>query len=280
MIRFFDNFEKFKKEVLELGCNIEINKISDLDFPFFESQDKFALVYIPEYNVAQPKNFILMSKEYTFAYTSKELDNYGRNFKQIIKKPYGESTLITFLLLKNVLKNYSGEFEKIRSEMNRLDLNPILERIENAGRALRRLTDRIEELFQLMIVLKEREIKQFNTKLISFDYEILNAETRYWLDRCRSHVYRIASLRTKSEMKSNKELNETMKRLTVIITFLTIVSIVVNVPGTIGAIFGIPALSDFYFRGNAVFLVLTLILATLLSIVLGYLYWKSLKLQN
>ena len=278
MIRFFDNFEKFKKEVLELGCRIEIDRIAELDFPFFESQDKFVIVYIPEYNVTRPKNFILMSKEYTFTYTNRELNNYGNNFKQIMKKPYGESTLITFLLLKSVLKNYSGEFEKVREEMNRLDLNPILEKIENAGRALRRLTDRIEELFQLMIVLKEREIKQFNTKLISFDYEILNAEARYWLERCRSHIYRIASLRTKSEMESNKELNETMKRLTVIITFLTIISIVVNVPGTIGAIFGIPALSDVYFRGHTVFLVLTLISATFLSIILGYLYWKSLKL--
>ena len=87
-------------------------------------------------------------------------------------------------------------------------------------------------------------------------------------------------MRTKSEMASNRELNTTITRLTVIMTFLTIINIVVNVPGTIGAIFGIPALSDVYFRNNTQLLILTLIAATGLSIFLGYFYWKSLKLTH
>ena len=80
-------------------------------------------------------------------------------------------------------------------------------------------------------------------------------------------------------MKSNRELNDTMKKLTVIMTFLTIVSIVVNVPGTIGAIFGIPALSNAYFDSHTPTLIITLVLTTILSILLGYMYWKYLKLK-
>ena len=144
---------------------------------------------------------------------------------------------------------------------------------------MRRLTDKIESLVELIIVLKQREIKQFDVSLVVFDYEILATEARYWLERCRSHIYRIASLRTKSEMQSNKELNDTMKKLTVIMTFLMIVSIVVNVPGTIGAIFGIPALSEAFFSAHVGGLVLTLILTTLLSVILGYIYWRSLRLR-
>jgi Mg2+ and Co2+ transporter CorA len=93
-------------------------------------------------------------------------------------------------------------------------------------------------------------------------------------------MYRIASLRTKAEMKSSSDLNSTMKRLTVIMTFLTIVSIVVSVPGTIGAILGIPALSNAYFENYTTTLVWVLIGLTLLSILLGYLYWKSLKMNS
>ena len=63
-------------------------------------------------------------------------------------------------------------------------------------------------------------------------------------------------------------------------TFLTIVSIVVNVPGTVGAIFGIPALSDAYFNFHTQGLIITLILTTILSMLLGYLYWRSLKLTK
>ena len=80
-------------------------------------------------------------------------------------------------------------------------------------------------------------------------------------------------------MKSTSELNETMKKLTIIMTFLMIANIIVNIPGTIGAIFGIPALSDEYFKYRPHFLVWSLITLTVLSIYLGWAYWRSLKLR-
>jgi len=280
MIKFFAKIGEFKKFIHNIGIEIDIEPIFNLDFPFVENREKFTIISVPDYSSENSENIVAMSKDHTLIYSRKDLNKLDKNFKQIMKKPYGESTVITFLLLKNVLKNYSKEFEKIRVVMNNLDLNPVLDEIEKSGRELRKLTDRIEELVQLIMILKEREIREFDTSLIDFDYDILQSEARYWLERCRSHIYRVSSLRTKSEMKSNRELNATITRLTVIITFLTIVSIVVNVPGTIGAIFGIPALSDAYFHNHTQFLILTLIAATLLSVFLGYLYWKSLKLTH
>lgn len=280
MIKFFTKIGEFKKFIQNIGIEIDIEPIFNLDFPFVENREKFTVISVPDYSSENSENIVAMSKDHTLIYSRKDLNKLDKNFKQIIKKPYGESTVITFLLLKNVLKNYSKEFEKIRVLMNNLDLNPVLDEIEKSGRELRKLTDRIEELVQLIMILKEREIREFNTSLIDFDYDILQSEARYWLERCRSHIYRVASLRTKSEMKSNRELNATITRLTVIMTFLTIVSIVVNVPGTIGAIFGIPALSDAYFHNHTQFLILTLTATTFLSIFLGYLYWKSLKLTH
>jgi len=280
MIKFFTKLDEFKKFIQNIGIEIDIEPIFSLDFPFVENREKFTIISVPDYSSENSENIIAMSKDHTLIYSRKDLNKSDKNFKQIMKKPYGKSTVITFLLLKNVLKNYSKEFEKIREAMNNLDLNPVLDKIEKSGRELRKLTDRIEELVQLIMILKEREIREFNTSLIDFDYDILQGEARYWLERCRSHIYRIASLRTKSEMMSNRELNATITRLTVIMTFLTIVNIVVNVPGTIGAIFGIPALSDAYFHNHTQFLILTLITTTLLSIFLGYLYWKSLRLTH
>ncbi len=278
MIKIFIDIEEFKKQVSKLTFDININDLVNLDFAFFESHDKYALISIPDYS-ENPENMILMSKDYCYVCSNKNFNNYEKYFKDILKKPYGESTIITLVLLKNILKNYSQQFEKIRIQMNSLDLNPELEKIESSGRDLRGLTDRFEELVRLIITLKEKEVKEFDTSLITFEYDILNAEARYWLERCRSHVYRIASLRTKSEMQSNRELNATMKRLTVIMTFLTIVGIIVSVPGTIGAIFGIPALSDTYFKPHTTTLILVLIIATILTMILGYMYWKSLKLR-
>ena len=279
MIKFFTKLEDFKKETLELNPDVNVETLVDLDFAFFEKHEKYILISISDYDITNPNNLILAAKDYCYVYSNKNFNNYEKRFKNIIKKPYGESTVIILLLLKNILKNYSQEFEKIRNHMNALDFDPVLERVEESGRALRRHTDRIEELVNLIITLKEEEVKEFDTKSITFDYDILNAEARYWLERCRSHIYRISSLRTKSEMKSNRELNATMKRLTVIMTFLTIIGIIVSVPGTIGAVFGIPALSDAYFEKHTISLVWVLIFATLLTVFLGYLYWKSLKLR-
>ena len=276
MIKFFDDFERFQKEVQRHSIDVDLKSLLKLDVTFFEKYEKFILISIKDY-ADNPNNILILSKNYTLIYTAKTYNNYEKIYRVSLRKPYGESTVITLLTLRQVLKNYTSIFEKIRGDMDILDrtLNP--EAIEETGRSLRKLTDRVEDLVQLVILLKEREIKEFDTKIIAFDYDMLNAESRYWLERCRSHVYRISSLRTKSEIRNTRELNQTISKLTVIMAFLSIVAIVVSVPGTIGAIFGIPALSNKYFEGNPPLLLWFLIISTTLSIILGYMYWKSLK---
>ncbi|MDO8641844.1 MAG: hypothetical protein Q7R33_09995 [Nitrosarchaeum sp.] len=280
MIKFSDSLDELKKEIAELDIGIEIDEIVKIDLPFIESQSNFTIINIPSYGHENSSNLIFTKKDQVLICTSTKQIKIEKKFEKIMKKKQGESTITIFILLKSILKNYSQEFLKIRDMMNTLDFDPVLDSIEDAGRQLRKLTDRLEGLFQIGIELKEEEIDCFHTKLIDFEYELFNTESRYWLERCRSHNYRIASLRTKSEMKSNRELNDTMKKLTVIMTFLTIVSIVVNVPGTVGAIFGIPALSNAYFESHTTFLILTLITTTILSMLLGFLYWKFLNLKQ
>src|SRR3989344_5398284 len=260
MIKIFRKLEEFKEEMKIAGIERDLYSVFNLDMPFFERQSKFILMSLPIYDEENSKIVLLISK---------------KNYRQTLKKKHGESTVFMFLALRNAMKNYSEKFQEIREGMNSLDINPAFDSIEQSGRELRRLTDRLESLVETIIVIKESEINEFDTELISFDYDVLNTEARHWLERCRSHIYRIDSLRTKSEIMSNKQLNDTMGRLTVIMTFLTLVSIVVSVPGTIGAIFGIPALSDAYFKPHTNFLLIILILATLASIILGFFYWKS-----
>ena len=280
MIKTIEDFEELKKEIGNLNLGIKVEDIIKIDAPFVEDQEDFTVINIPSYHQDNPRNLFFVSGEKIVLYSSIKNLKVEKKFEKSLKKKYGESTVNIFLLLKAILKNYSHEFIRIREEMTRLDLDPVLESVEDIGRELRKLTDRTEGLMQVVIELKEEEIECFNVSLINFDYDLLSTETRYWLERCRSHVYRIASLRTKSEMKSNRELNDTMKKLTVIMTFLTIASIVVNVPGTVGAIFGIPALSDAYFEEHISFLIITLVFTTVLSMLLGYLYWKSLNLKR
>ena len=279
MIHSFTKLEDLKKALSSAKIQRDVNSLLKLELPFFDYQDKVSILYFPIYGENDGKCLIVISKKDIFVYTPASFGNHWKSYKQLLTKSHGESTIMTFLMLKFVLKNYSEQFQRIRDRMNELESSPILDYVEDSCRALRRLTDKMESLVELIIILKQREIKQFDTNLVSFDYEILSTEARYWLERCRSHIYRIASLRTKSEMQSNRELNDTMTRLTVIMTVLTIVSIVVSVPGTIGAVFGIPALSEAYFSSHTPFLVIILIAATAMSIIFGFLYWKSLGLK-
>jgi len=280
MISFIQSLDELKEEIKELNLELELNDIIKIDLPFIDSYDNFTIINVPSYGTQKNESIVIVTKKKILIYSSLKPAKTEKKFEKLILKKNGESTINIYLVLKSILKNYSSEFIRIRDIMNNLDLDPVLDSIEETGRDLRKLTDRIECLFQIVIELKEAEIKCFDPDLIDFEYELFTTEARYWLDRCRSHVYRIASLRTKSEMRSNKELNDTMKKLTVIMTFLTIVSIVVNVPGTVGAIFGIPALSNAYFESHTILLIITLISTTLLSMLLGYFYWKSLNLKS
>lgn len=280
MVKFFNTLDELKKEISEINKELDIDQILRIDLPFIESQDDFTIMSIPTYGSEKFTNVIFVSGKETLAYTPINTKKVEKKFEDLMKKKNGESTVTMFMLLRTVLKNYSQEFLRLRDVLNTLEIDPVLDTIEETGRHLRRLTDTMEGLFQVVIELKEDELKCFDVSLVDFDYEVFSTENKYWLDRCRSHNYRISSLRTKSEMRSNRELNDTMKKMTVIMTFLTIISIVVNVPGTVGAIFGIPALSDAYFESHTTFLVTTLILTTLLSIVLGVIYWRSLKLKS
>ncbi|MEK6858798.1 MAG: hypothetical protein AABX53_02705 [Nanoarchaeota archaeon] len=280
MITFFDNLERFKSKLKQLKAEFDVDALNKLDFPFFDRQRRYAVLSVPLYTNTLGRAIIVISQKNCAVFSDSFFSAHSKELQSIQKKPYGESTLLTFAFFKTVIKNYSHEFERIRGLMNELDLQPHLDGIEISGRDLRRLTDRFEELVQLMLVLKEKDIREFDTELLGSNYELLSAEARYWLERCRSHIYRVASLRTKSEMQSNRELNATMGRLTLIMTFLTITSIVVSVPGTIGAIFGIPALSDAFFKPHTTLLVWILMGSTALSILLGYVYWLSLGLRQ
>lgn len=272
--------EEFKNKLKELGFEQDIDELLRLDLIFFEQYDKFVLINIKDYD-EEPNNFLLLSKENTVILTSTQLNGKQLTlYKNIIKKDYGESTALTLLVLKQILRNYALEFEKIRVEIQDVENKLNFNSVEKVGRKLRKLTDRFEEILDLIIKLGERHIKEFDINLVKYDYDVLTAEARYRMERSRSHIYHVSSLRSKVDIQSTAELNKTITRLTIIMTFLTILSIVVSVPGTIGAVFGIPALSDLYFKPHPNLLVYTLIISTIITIIFGWLYWKRLKLKS
>jgi len=280
MYKLFTDFGDFEKEVEELGLKVDLKELTSFDYNFIQIYDKFTLINLRDYSKEQNK-IILLSPKGAFIYGDIPItESQLKNFNSTLKKKQGESTVVTFLVLDFILLNYKAEFENIRRRIIQLEQSLEINKIEEEGNILRKLIDRLEDFGDIIIKIEERKIEEFNSNLIKYDYSILTTESKYWLDRCRSNMYRIASLRTKCDIKSNSELNSKITKLTVIITFLTIVTIVISIPGTIGAIFGIPALSNAYFEGHSNSLIFILITSILISILLGYIYWKNLNLKT
>src|SRR3989344_1080789 len=142
MIKNIENIEELKEEISRLKKEVDINQILAIDTPFIDSHSDFAVINIPSYG-HQGHNLIFMADDKILMFSS-------GNGKEMNKK-FGRSTISIFMLLRAVLKNYSHEFVRIREVMNTLEMDPVLDSIEDTGRILRKLTDRMEGLFQIII---------------------------------------------------------------------------------------------------------------------------------
>ena len=162
------DFEGFKKRAKELGFEQNINQLLKLDLFFFEQYDKFVLINIKDYD-EEPNNFLILSKDNTLIFTSTPINEKELTlYKNTIKKEYGVSTVLTLVVLKQILKNYASEFEKIKNEINEVENRLNFNSVEGVGRKLRKLTDRFEDILEknpgiglgtLIAKLQEKNIK-------------------------------------------------------------------------------------------------------------------------
>jgi hypothetical protein len=158
MIKIIEEITELEKELKELGIEFDLNEITKITLPFIDAYEKFTLINLPSYTNGESQNMLIITRENTLLFsTAKKTIKIEKKFEKIAKKKHGESTVAIYLILKSILKNYSTEFIRIREVMNRLDLDPILDTIEEIGRDLRRLTDRIECLYEIVIELKEKK---------------------------------------------------------------------------------------------------------------------------
>ena len=167
MIRIFHDIGEFKDEIKKEGVERDIDSVLKLELPFFEKQEKFVMIFLPTYELDSQKIMMMIFRKNVFIFSKNNFDNYEKKYRAPLKTKNGESTTMIFLGLKYALKNYSEQFQKIWDAMNELEVNPIIDKIEESGRILRRLTDRLENLVEMILVIKESEIKEFDAEMAS-----------------------------------------------------------------------------------------------------------------
>src|SRR3990167_11093469 len=114
MIHSFTKLEDLKKALSSAKIQRDINSLLKLELPFFDYQDKVSILYFPIYGENDGKCLIVISKKNIFVYAPDNFGNPWKSHKQLLTKPHGESTVMTFLVLKFVLKNYSEQLKRIR----------------------------------------------------------------------------------------------------------------------------------------------------------------------
>lgn len=239
MIFSTDAWSEFEEKIRAFGVKEDLRSLTTLELNFFERYGGYSVVNLREFASAQPNNMLVLSEKDSFLYSNQKVDEGAlKLFKYTLKKEYGESTVLALLTMKKVLLNYSAEFENINSAIDKQEEILDAVSIERLARHLRKLNDAVEDFFDVLIKLEDREVREVNTSYVNYDYDVLRGKTRHLLDRIKSHVDQIAWLRDEIELKSTREVNKRLESLTNIMKRLTAITMILLLPNIISGHFG------------------------------------------
>jgi len=238
MLKTFFDFGSFESEAKKIGVAEDLRSLLTLDFTFFEKYPNYAIINVKDYG-DEPNNLLVLSEAESILYSPKKLsDKDYALFRHPLEKRYGESTVLAYLVMREALKSYSERFEKLNTEIDELEVALDAARIDAAGKALRKLTDKVEDFLDVMLKLEDRQVPEVNTTFVQYDYDVLTAKSRHLLDRCRSHIGQITELRNDIEVRATKELNLKIADLTNIMKKLTSITVILMIPSIITSHYG------------------------------------------
>jgi Mg2+ and Co2+ transporter CorA len=222
-----------------LGFNFDFSSVQELNTDFIQSTDKYILLNIKEFNNETPDNILLFTEDEAYICSSNAPSaNMVKVFEDVLQKPFGKSTIISFLVINQILTNHKEHLESLLEEFKKLESNFDHERYRTLSMEFERFSDRLEEFHDLIIGLQERRYKQVETQYISFDYRVLIAESQSLQARCRRRLTTLKDLRQDHEMKSTEELNTKIMNLNNVLKKLTSITVILMLPTLIASHFG------------------------------------------
>ena len=238
--KFYTEFDEFEASARGAGVDIDLRALLPLHVLFYEQYKDYAVISLKDYDT-HPETIMLLSRENTLVYTQKQLaDRDFKMFKHSIQRDFGESTVVTLLLLKASLYSCQKRFEQVNKFIDEFDEmpNPNVDDLEQNSKFLRKLTDRVEDFLDLLIWLEDRKVRQFNIPLVRYDYDVLMAKAKYLLDRCHNHRMEMQNIRNDLEVKVTRELNKRIEYLSDVVKKLTAVTILLMIPNIIASHYG------------------------------------------
>ncbi|MBI4297320.1 MAG: magnesium transporter CorA family protein [Chloroflexi bacterium] len=238
-LQLFDDLPAFSQAVeAETGIVFDFESVINLQSNFLERSAQHLILNVKEEN-GNPDNLLFLTEQKAFLFSREppEADAF-EPFRALLARPYGLSTVLTFLTLHKVLDSYRAKFETIISQAREMEQSFDPQQHRELSLELERLDDRLEEFSDLLLKLQERGIKQVDAEFISFDYSVLTAEGESLGGRIRRRLDALREMARNRELQMSTQLNLRIEKLTDVMKKLTAITVILMIPTLIASHFG------------------------------------------
>jgi magnesium transporter len=223
----------------ESHLTFDLDSVIEVSSDFLESTCDYMILNMKDNTVEEPNNLLFLNENKAFLYAKKlpSMD-IAKLYLNILKKTYGHSTVLTFIVLRKILNNYKLRLESLLLEIKELESKFNLKRYHELSMEFERRYDRLEEFHDLILRLQERSYPQVDTEYISFDYRVLIAESASLQGRYRRRLSLLRDLRQDFETQTTSELNSKIVKLNDVVKKLTAITVILMIPNLIAGHFG------------------------------------------
>jgi Mg2+ and Co2+ transporter CorA len=230
-------FERAIAEEAKITINFE--PVVELSSDFLQSEEQYMVLNIKDNVEPEPNNLLFLTRDKAYLYVRRSIPvERAKLYRTVLAKPYGASTVLTFIVLTKVMNSYKARLESLIVEIKDLENKFDLKVFHLLSLEVERRQDRLEELYDLVLRLQESTYPQVNTEYISFDYRVLLAEANSLYGRFRRRLSLLRDLRQDFETQTTSELNNKIIKLNDVVKKLTAITVILMIPNLIAGHFG------------------------------------------
>jgi Mg2+ and Co2+ transporter CorA len=240
LFQSFNNVESFSRAVKsDAGLAFDLQSVLELTTDFTQTTSQYMLLNIKEYNAREPDNLLFLTEDRVYVCSrNAPAPASVRAFEDVLQKPFGKDTIVSFLIINQIMDKHTQHLETLIKRIRNLENNFNHEDYRALSLEFERFSDRLEEFHNLIIGLQERRYKFVETQYIIFDYRVLIAESQSLQAMCRRRMTTLKDLRQDHELKSTEELNERIVKLNDVVKRLTAITVILMLPTLIASHFG------------------------------------------
>jgi Mg2+ and Co2+ transporter CorA len=239
--QIFPKLQEFKKAVeAEAGIIFDFDSVVDLTTDFAESGVDYLILNLKEpVQEEQLNNLLFLTEKKVFIFAKNfKFNEQAKLYQDVLSKPFGLSTILTFVVITKVLDSYKKRLESLINEIKTLYANFKLDKYHDVLNEFEQHNDRLEDFADLVLRLQERCYQEVVTEYISFDYRVLITEGNALQARYRRRLGQLRGLRQDYETQATSELNFKIAKLNDIVRRLTAITVILMLPTLIASHFG------------------------------------------